>query len=98
MATSLAITASGVFLCFLLVGAQPVAGKTLNSVLVDALYGEWRWGGWLAVITIFSEGALLMVAAQAGFIDAPRVMANMAVDSWLPHRVFAFSEPLPLRD
>jgi K+ transporter len=50
------------------------------------------------VITIFSEGALLMVAAQAGFIDAPRVMANMAVDSWLPHRFAAFSERLTMRN
>ena len=28
------------------------------------------------------RGALLFVAAQAGFIDGPRVLANMAVDSW----------------
>jgi K+ transporter len=34
-------------------------------------------GGFLALITIFAEGALLMVGAQAGFIDGPRVMANM---------------------
>ena len=37
---------------------------------------------------------LLVVAAQAGFLDGPRVMANMAVDSWLPHRFAALSERL----
>ena len=46
----------------------------------------------------FSEGALLFVAAQAGFVDGPRVMANMAVDSWLPHRFSALSERLTMRN
>jgi hypothetical protein len=46
------------------------------------------------VTTLFAEGALLFVAAQAGFIDGPRVMANMASDSWLPHRFSALSDRL----
>src|SRR6266496_3411106 len=29
---------------------------------------------------------LLFVAAQTGFIDGPRILANLAVDSWVPHR------------
>jgi hypothetical protein len=37
---------------------------------------------------------LLVVAAQAGFTDGPRVLANMAVDSWVPHRFAALSERL----
>ena len=41
-----------------------------------------------------SEGILLVVAAQAGFIDGPRVLANMAVDSWVPHRFAALSDRL----
>jgi amino acid transporter len=98
MATSLAITAGGLFLCYLLLKVHPTEGKTLNSVLADALFGSWTYGPTLAVITIFSEGALLLVGAQAGFIDAPRVMANMAVDSWLPHQFAAFSERLTMRN
>ena len=98
MATSLAVTAGGLFLCYLLVGARPTEGKTLNSVLADSLFGGWGFGYGLAFITILSEGALLLVGAQAGFIDAPRVMANMAVDSWLPHRFAAFSERLTMRN
>ncbi len=93
MAISLAITAGGLFLCYLLLGVKPSFGKTLNSVLADSLFGGWSFGYALAVITILSEGALLLVGAQAGFIDAPRVMANMAVDSWLPHGF-----PLSLKD
>ena len=52
----------------------------------------------LALVTILSEGALLLVASQAGFIDAPRVMANMAVDSWLPRRFADFSGRLTMRN
>ncbi len=98
MAVSLALTAGGLFLCYLLLRVSPVEGKTLNSVLADSLFGQWSIGRWLAIVTIFSEGALLLVGAQAGFIDAPRVMANMAVDSWLPHRFAAFSERLTMRN
>jgi amino acid transporter len=98
MASSLAITAGGLFLCYLLLGVHPTQGKTLNSVLADMLYGGWSFGKTLALITIFSEGALLLVGAQAGFIDAPRVMANMAVDSWLPHRFAQFSERLTMQN
>jgi K+ transporter len=55
-------------------------------------------GNWIAFITIFSEGALLLVAAQTGFVDGPRVMANMAVDSWLPHRFASLSVRLTMRN
>ncbi len=99
MAASLALTAGGLFLCYyLLLDAEPVAGKTLNTVLADKLYQNWQFGYWIALVTILSEGALLLVAAQTGFIDAPRVMANMAVDSWLPHRFASFSERLTMRN
>ena len=84
MATSLAFTAGGLFLCYLLLKVTPGTGKTLNAVLANALYGNWSFGYALALVTILSEGALLFVAAQTGFIDGPRVMANMAIDSWLP--------------
>jgi len=98
MATSLAFTAGILFLCYSLVGVKPVEGKTLNAVLADGLFGSWPMGNWIAFITIFSEGALLLVAAQAGFVDGPRVMANMAVDSWLPHRFASLSVRLTMRN
>jgi hypothetical protein len=45
-----------------------------------------------------AEGALLIVAAQAGFVDGPRVMANMALDQWLPGRFAALSEQLTMHN
>src|SRR6185295_18532910 len=53
---------------------------------------------WLVLVTLISEGLLLVVAAQAGFIDGPRVMANMATDSYLPHRFAALSEQLSMQN
>lgn len=98
MAGSLAFTAGGLLLCYLLLRIQPVAGKTMNAVLAEALFGSWPLGNVLALVTIVSEGALLFVAAQTGFIDGPRVMANMAVDSWFPHRFASLSERLTMNN
>jgi len=98
MSTSLAVTAGGLFLCYLLLKVVPAEGRTLNSILAGSLYGGWGIGSALAFITILSEGALLMVGAQAGFTDGPRVMANMAIDSWFPHRFAALSERLTMRN
>src|SRR5207237_575403 len=74
MAVSLAVTAAGILLSYLLVHAAPVEGKTMNAVLLERVAGEWtiggvRVGGAFVVVALFSEGALLFVAAQAGFLD-----------------------------
>lgn len=96
MAGSLAFTAGVLFLCYALLDVKPVEGKTLNAVIANNLFADWRMGNAIAFITIFSEGALLLVAAQTGFVDGPRVMANMAVDSWFPHRFASLSERLTM--
>jgi amino acid transporter len=98
MAGSLAFTAGVLFLCYALLDVKPVEGKTLNAVIADNLFAGWGMGKAIAFTTIFSEGALLLVAAQTGFVDGPRVMANMAIDSWFPHRFAALSERLTMRN
>jgi amino acid transporter len=98
MATSLALTAGGITLGYLLVHAQPADGKTMNAVLAEAFAGGWgRLGQIFIWITLAAETALLFVAAQAGFIDGPRVMSNMANDSWLPHRFGQLSDRLSMQ-
>ena len=92
---SLAFTAGGLLLCYLLLARAPVPGKTMNAVLVERIAGRAAASApAFVVLTLFSEAALLVVAAQAGFLDGPRVLANMAVDSWVPHRFAALSERL----
>ncbi len=99
MALSLAFTAGGILFCYMLIHAVPVPGKTLNAVLAETLFGPWQLGPFrigptLVVVTLISEGALLFVAAQTGFIDGPRILSNMAVDSWMPHRFAQLSDRL----
>jgi amino acid transporter len=98
MASSLAITAGGLLVCYLLFRIRPVEGRTLNAILAGEVFANWPLGGMIALITILSEGALLVVAAQTGFIDGPRVMSNMAIDSWLPRRFASLSERLTMQD
>ena len=98
LATSLAITAAGLLFCYSLYQIVPAEGRTLNAVLADLTFGNWPLGGLIALITILSEGALLMVGAQSGFAGGPSVMANMAIDSWLPRRFASLSERLSMQD
>jgi amino acid transporter len=103
MSLSLALTAGGILICYLLFHVQPVRGQTLNAVLLDRFSGGWRpfglpLGHAFVVLTLASEAALLFVAAQAGFIDGPRVMGNMAGDSWLPHRFAQLSSQLTMQN
>src|SRR4029079_7821300 len=98
MATSLAITASGILLAYLLLHVLPQKGKTMNAVLAENFVGEGALASAFVAVTMVSEGALLFVAAQAGFVDGPRVMSNMALDQWMPHRMAALSEQLTMHN
>ena len=98
MAVSLSLTAGGLILCYLLAGVHRVPGRTLNAVLTERLATEALGPGSLAggflLLTLVAEGALLFVGAQAGFLDGPRVLSNMAIDSWVPHRFSLLSDRL----
>ena len=100
MATSLAFTASGLLLCYLLNQVSHETGKTLNASLLAKVFGNFfspNLAYTLVVVTLVTEAAILLVAAQAGFIDGPRVLSNMAVDSWVPHRFSHLSDHLVTR-
>ena len=90
MAFSLAFTAGGIILLYLLWNAKPVEGQTLNAVVFNSIFVNMGLGGTqLAIIlsaTLAFEAGLLLVAANTGFLGGPSVLANMAVDSWVPHK------------
>lgn len=99
MAASLAFTAGGLMVAYLLLGVKPAGDKTMNQVLTEMFVQESGiasigLGPIVLWVTILSEGALLFVAAQAGFIDGPRVLANMSQDSYVPHWFGNLSERL----
>ena len=99
MAISLSFTAGGILLCYLLNNVQEETGKTLNASLWQLLAGGWSVAGLnigpvIVAITLISEGALLFIAAQTGFVAGPRTLAAMAVDQWVPKRFAHLSERL----
>ncbi|HMC20689.1 MAG TPA: APC family permease [Thermoanaerobaculia bacterium] len=98
MAISLAFTAGGIMLGYLLTNSHPEPGKTMNAVLLHNLFGSWTGGPAIVVFTLVTEAALLFVAAQAGFLDGPRILSNMAIDSWMPHRFSQLSDRLVTQD
>ena len=96
MAISLSVTVMGLMLAYILFDVRDTPGKTMNAILFESLTASW--GGFYGVgfvwITLFSEAVLLFIAAQTGFLDGPRVLANMALDKWLPTRFAMLSDRL----
>ncbi|MFA5120275.1 APC family permease [Zavarzinia sp.] len=94
MATSLAVTAGGLIMLYLLWDVGHVPGETLNATTFDAILGHLFGDGSMAqslillVVMVLAAG-LLFVAANTGFLGGPAVLANMAADRWVPH-AFAY--------
>jgi hypothetical protein len=90
MAASLAFTAGGIVLLYLLWNAQPVEGRTLNAVVFGTIIESFGLGSGFnqaaLTLVLITEAGLLFVAANTGFLGGPSVLSNMAADSWLPHQ------------
>jgi amino acid transporter len=90
MAASLAFTAGGIILLYLLWHAQPVEGQTLNAVvfgtIIDSFGLPSTFNQPALLVVLVTEAGLLFVAANTGFLGGPQVLSNMAGDSWLPHQ------------
>lgn len=103
MAVSLALTAGGLLLCYMLANVSHVEGETLNATLAKALFegftvGGVRVGHGFIFLTMLSEAVLLIVAAQTGFIDGPRILSNMAHDHWVPKSFGSLSDRLTMQN
>jgi amino acid transporter len=96
LSVSLAVAAFGLIISYYLLNIQFLPNKTLNAALTERVVANWSpWiGKSFLFLTLVSESALLFVAAQTGFLDGPRVMANMASDNWLPRRFMLLSDRL----
>jgi amino acid transporter len=91
MALSLAFTAAGIILLYLLWDAHPVPGQTLNASTFKVIIASMGLGSDLInqvmlVVVLAFEAGLLFVAANTGFLGGPSVLSNMASDSWVPHK------------
>jgi amino acid transporter len=99
MALSLAFTAGGIIVLYLLWSVQPVQGQTLNAVTFEAIIGDLgihsEFARQAALATVLAlEAGLLLVAANTGFLGGPAVMANMAADYWVPRQFRQLSNRL----
>ncbi len=99
MATSLAFTAGGIMLLYLLWDATHSPGQTLNAVVFKSIIDHLDFGGpainGAALIGVLVlEAGLLFVAANTGFLGGPAVLSNMAADSWVPRQFRQLSNRL----
>jgi amino acid transporter len=96
MATSLSFVVGGLLLAYLLYHVEHVDGKTLNAVLFERMTAAWpaTAAKIFVVAALVSSTALLFIAAQTGFFGGPRILANMAVDRWMPTRFASLSDRL----
>ncbi len=103
MAISLSLTASLLLIAYLIHNVKHEPGRTLNATLAQEVMSGWHIGALpvgslLVLLTLLSEGAILLVAAQTGYVSGPRVLANMAIDKWVPRRFANLSERLVTQD
>jgi amino acid transporter len=96
MAVSLSFVVGGLLLAYLLYHVEHVNGKTLNAVLFERMTATWPAmpAKIFVVAALASSAALLFIAAQTGFFGGPRILANMAVDRWMPTRFASLSDRL----
>ena len=90
IAISLAVIAGGIMMLYTVWQPELVFGKTLNSVVFTQTLAElFPTLPWLQTILIttamIAAAALLLVAANAGFLGGPAVLASMSIDKWAPH-------------
>jgi amino acid transporter len=103
LAISLAFTAAGIILLYLLWGVGKVEGQTLNATTFYILtetwnYGEIEFGAFIVPIVLMLEAGLLVVAANSGFLAGPNVVANMASDEWMPKSFSSLSSRLVVKN
>jgi len=96
MCISLSFVVGGLLLNYLLYHVASVPGKTLNAVMLEQMTSTWSppAAKIFVGIALVSSAAILFIAAQTGFLGGPRVLANMAVDRWMPTRFATLSDRL----
>lgn len=98
MAVSLSLIAGGIIMLYLLWQPHHVPGQTLNATVFHQILGNSEAGHILLLITLLLEAGLLFVAANSGFLAGPTVLANMAVDGWIPNRFRHLSTRLVIQN
>jgi len=98
LAVSLAVTAAGLLFCYALFPLNLLRAEPWMPFWRTGPSAAWYLGGTLALVTSsFGRRSSYWSVARPVSLNGPRVMANMAVDSWLPRRFSALSNDSPCR-
>jgi len=98
MAVSLSFTAGGIILLYLLWEPKVVPDQTLNAIVFHSILGNSTFGTIVLFMTLLLEAGLLFIAANTGFLAGPSVLANMAIDGWVPNRFRHLSTRLVIQN
>lgn len=75
---------------YLLYDVRPASDQPLNAILfqrVGELFGPGIAGRLAVTVPLLTEAALLVMAAQTGLVDGPRILGALATDRYLPRRL-----------
>jgi amino acid transporter len=75
---------------FLLYDVRPEGDMPMNAILfqqASAVFGGGTLSRLATTIPLLAEAALLVMAAQTGFVDGPRILGALATDRFLPRRL-----------
>src|SRR3989442_14538704 len=83
MALSLAFTAGGIILLYLLWGSKPAEGQTLNAVVFGSIIETFDWGGGTSGTVALSavlplDGRVVLVATHTGILRGAGRRGHMA--------------------
>lgn len=96
MMFSLSFMVVGLIISYLFYSVSHQPGRTLNATLYKTITANWdpTIGMTFVFVILLSEALILFIAAQTGFIDGPRVLANMSADRWFPTKFSILSDRL----
>jgi amino acid transporter len=85
-----AVIIAVILTAFVLYDVRPESDQPMNAMLlerVSRVFGDGILGRLAFTIPLASEAALLVMAAQTGFVDGPRILGALATDRFLPRRL-----------
>lgn len=94
MALSLSLMAGGIIFMYMLWGVQAQPHQTYNAVLFSSILGPIAYHHVLVVILLVFEAGILLLGGNTGFLGGPAVLANMAMDRWVPSQFSNLSSRL----
>ncbi|MGC4000876.1 MAG: amino acid permease [Anaeromyxobacter sp.] len=85
-----AVIIAVILTAFVLYDVRPAGDRPMNAILfehVSGLFGDGALARAAVAVPLASEAALLVMAAQTGFVDGPRILGALATDRFLPQRL-----------